>query len=202
MSVDVTPLQRLTPHQHTAPPVCSSLVDLGYGRVVAVDQSLAACGLAVICHDAEGLRVQAAITLHTEGHGRLDHETDLARCWELSVLVQRWLADTLDRPHRYHLVYEAVPSGGGRLMHTGSSLLAAAALRFGAGPLRVALPVPARAHKRFVCGDANAKKSVHHAALKSLATSLPIDGFGLVTNEAIRDSVSVGLTHLYRGARP
>jgi len=51
-------------------------------------------------------------------------------------------------------------------------------------------------HCKLVCGNANADKRAHHAALKLLFPH--IAGSELVTNEATRDALSVALATAQR----
>lgn len=175
--------------------------DFFHGCVMAFDQSLSATGVVVLVNDGvEGLRVLWAGTVRTkttEGLG--GHEENLERALDIrhrytEVLNNRWIKDM-------SVVHEMVPVGG-PLRSPESSLLAAVALRIAAEDLGCPLEpsVAPKRHRKAICGNANAKKPEAHRALTNLATLLPIGGYSLVTNEATRDALAIGLTHLLRGA--
>jgi hypothetical protein len=96
----------------------------------------------------------------------------------------------------WDVVYEAVPEGGS-IRSPESSLLGAMAVLMASrgfrGTTRLLEPVPAQSHKKYTCGNRNASKTEHHAALMKLAEILQVRGLEQLTNEAKRDSFSVGL---------
>lgn len=176
---------------------------------VAVDQSLSACGAVLIggarLPDGRAVfGVQQAWKMVTEApEGTKGFEASLRRATELAgrfsdFLVHAWLH--VEGP--LELVHEAPPpTGVARMRSPESSLLAALSFRIAGQNSTGVLfgdMVSAQAHKHFVCGNRNADKAEHHAALKQLAVDLGIEGFDLVKNEATRDALSVALLHFTR----
>jgi hypothetical protein len=58
--------------------------------------------------------------------------------------------------------------------------------------------VQPQSHRRVICGNPKASKKEEHEALATLVPALPIIGYSLVTNEATRDALCVGIAHLLR----
>ena len=177
--------------------------------VVAVDQSLSACGAVLLGgtrmpDGSAAFGIEQAWKIVTEAPvGTKGFEASLQRAVELSrrfkdFLVHAWLhVEGL-----LELVHEAPPpTGVARMRSPESSLLAALSFRI-AGEYSTGVlygdMVSAQAHKYFVCGNRNADKAEHHRALKQLAVDLGVEGFDLIKNEATRDAFSVGLLHFTR----
>ena len=177
--------------------------------VVAVDQSLSACG-AVLVGGSRGegghpsFVVEQAWKMAIETpEGTKGFEASLRRATALAgrfkdFLVHAWLhVDGL-----LELVHEAPPpTGVARMRSPESSLLAALAFRIAGENSTGVLfgdMVAAQAHKYFICGNRNADKAEHHTALKQLGVDLGIENFDLIKNEATRDALSIALLHFAR----
>lgn len=195
--------QRKAAKNRWQPPVQA---DLGVGRLIAIDPSLGACGLVVLSSHAEGeLLVRDAAVFKTRYDGGNSTADDLMRASELARLLGGWLIERRGvlLPEHFRIVHELPPEGGGSrgLHHIRSALLAAQVVCDVAWMLEypVLTPVAVRTHKRYVCGNANADKREHHAALSQIAREWAISGYTEhITNEAKRDSLSVGLYALAR----
>jgi hypothetical protein len=180
--------------------------------VVAVDQSLSGCAavllsagrieparpLCLIVHAS-----QKFATTPVEAGG---YEETLRRATELHGLFGNWMLQSvlmLVSGFGLEIVHEQPPIGGGRVVRPESSLLASMAVRLVADrhALPVARMVAPQSHKHFICGDRKADKKTHHAALKKVVADLGVRGMDIVTNEDLRDALSIGLLHLTREER-
>jgi hypothetical protein len=177
--------------------------------VIGVDQSLAACGAVLIggtrrVDSLPAFRVMQAWKIATEAPEHVKgFEASLRRAGELNTRFRGFLtASWLDVTGPLELVHETPPpTGVGRMRSPEASLLAALAIRIAAdvaSDLRLGDMVPAQSHKLFICGNRNATKAEHHAALKKVAADLGVENFDLVTNEATRDAASIALLHFTR----
>lgn len=166
------------------------------GQIIAWDQSLSACGMVALwctkpedgrtvlhINSAETFRMQTAIG---------GHEGNFQRTLALSDEIGRWMEDR-DFGGGWEVVHEAPPSGGGTMRHPESSILASVAVRQGTRRYKLNPMVSRQSHARFACGNGNATKKDHHAALMKLAEDLEIGNLHLITNEAKRDALSVAL---------
>jgi Holliday junction resolvasome RuvABC endonuclease subunit len=176
------------------------LADLPNGRFVAADPSLAAFGLVFIEIDGGEVAVREAqkiTTAQTEVGG---WESNFARADELYDIL--WgILDSWDDEWDFEsalFVHEAPPSGGGAMMRTESSILAGREFRRVAKDLTVLLDklVTPQSHKKLLCGNHIAKKIQHHKAIKELLPQ--IHDSRLITNEATRDALSIGLYAAHR----
>lgn len=176
--------------------------DLGYGTVLCFDQSLTATGCLILQFTyPESAPVVYSASQWRDKHDGKDVRTSLRRGTEV-FLQARDVMRMLPRPVDA-VVHESPPNpaavkGGGY-----SSLLAAQSLHCACAALGMEEPemIGAQPAKRLVCGNANAKKTEAHAALK--AHVLPwILNSQQVTNEATRDALMVGLLWLHRRADP
>jgi hypothetical protein len=172
--------------------------DLGYGTVMAFDQSLTATGLVVVRHifPESAPQVLVAQSWSAEDEGK-DVETSLRR----GVQVYKQAVDVMRSAQAWQVdafIHESPPNpkavkGGGY-----SSLLAAQAVRCAAEasgwPMVMLGAQPA---KKLVCGNANAPKQEAHKALKETVMPWVINS-GSVTNEATRDALMVALLWLAR----
>lgn len=177
----------------------AGLEGLPDGQVLAVDQSLSSSGLVFLSSLDGTIQVEWAVTYRTgdDGEGAGGHEANLRRALELERLFSNLLETVSGDPT---IVHEAPTTGGGKVMRPESSLMAAQALRSAAYRwyLAVAPMVRAQDHKRFTCGQANATKKDHHRALMIWAEGLGIANLSVITNEHLRDALSIALTHLGR----
>lgn len=175
---------------------------LGYGTVLCFDQSLTATGCLLLQHvyPASAPQVYSASQWQDKHDGK-DVLTSLKR--GVKVFEQaRAVIQGLGSPIPVDgIVHESPPNpaavkGGGY-----SSLLAAQALRCAvAAEGHEVEMLGAQPAKKLVCGNANAKKTEAHKALKE--TVLPwVVNSQQVTNEATRDALMVGLLWLYRRPR-
>jgi hypothetical protein len=178
---------------------------VGAGRaIVAVDQSLSGCAAVLLLagRDVNGLtlRVHKSSKFPTTPVAAGGYEETLQRAVELHGKLRSWLvSQAVFGGGGFEVVHEQPPIGGGRVVRPESSLLASLALRLaihGVGALqRMVAP---QTHKYFICGDRKATKAQHHAVLKDVAVDLGIEGMHLVTNEDLRDALSISLLHLTR----
>ena len=182
------------------PPTVS---DLQHGRVLAFDQSLAATGAVVLNHiGLGGPTIIAAKVISTPAttEEKSTRESDVHRALILRQRITEWLRTLLI--DGIVVVHEAVPEGP-YIHRIESSLLSALAVRIACEdygvPLASTPSIPARTHKKFACGNANASKSEHGNAIKKLGAEMPIGNFNLISNEATRDALSVALCALGRG---
>lgn len=174
--------------------------DLHHGHILAFDQSLSATGAVLLSHIGDEVRVLAARVVSTPAHPdvKSTRENDIRRALMLRHSLNEWVR-TLVRDPFMVVAYEAVPEGP-YIRHIESSLLSAMAVKLVCqdNDLRLAeqAAVPARTHKKFTSGNLNASKSEHGKAMKKLGAEMPIEDFGLVTNEATRDALSIALCAL------
>jgi hypothetical protein len=206
VSINVTRLEALrdkrkaAQHESWRPPMIEDFAaHAGTTRILAVDQSLSATGMVWLAVGKRQLTVYQAWTFRSEAGEDADgHEQNLQRAMNLGTQID----DVFREVYRNvtYVAHEGPPVGGGRILRPESSLLAALALRHAAARwgMPIASMVQPQAHKRVVCGNGNATKREEHAGLAQLATSLPIIGYSLVTNEATRDALCVGIAHLLR----
>ena len=170
------------------------LADLLPGRYLACDQSLKAAGLVLFQVGDQVPRIVDATALTTDETGVDGWEDVLQRTEQLQHRIRDWML-LQGYPFRepVYSVHEAPPVGGGSpFLKPELSLVTAYAFRQATeGSVRLPMVRP-QDHKRILCGDANASKTVAHSALKRLY--LPhIMGNGMITNAAHRDALSVAL---------
>lgn len=195
------------------------------GMYLACDQSYTASGLVELYVWPDRVEVMQAIRIATDEIPEVSGwESDYRRADDLQQQILRWM-----HKHRVMLpiswsssdgrswkppsglvayVHEAPPIGGGKFVHPEVSLLSGYAFRMAMRELThhnnwSMSPLPmirAQDHKNLICGNANADKRVHHAALKK--HFIPrIVGSEMITNEATRDALSIALTAAYRGSK-
>jgi hypothetical protein len=175
--------------------------DLGYGIVIAFDQTLSKT--AGMCVHREGPGVVVRGVRQFAGH--TDACGDEGSLQKGVTLYHRFIEFLMSMKGHHPdeqitVVHEAPPVGGGVVMRPESALLAAQALRIAADRLDipVAPMVSPQQHKKAICGNARADKPEAHAALARLAETLPILGYEQVTNADKRDALCIGLTYLAR----
>lgn len=178
-----------------------SLSDYRPGKVIAFDQSLGACAVVALwCTHPEGrppvLHVNAAETFRTESTAK-GHEGNFQRTMDLTTQIGQWMS-ARNFAGDWQIVHEAPPSGGGTIRHPESSILASVAVRYATHGYTLRPMVNRQAHAKLICGDGNADKKTHHAALKRLMTEYPITNADKITNEGKRDALSLGLCCLAR----
>lgn len=174
--------------------------------VLAVDQSISGCAAVLLAAHRQpsgpSLSVMVAQKFATTPVEAGGYEETLQRAQELYGRLAAWITQQVVPRIRtdVEVVHEQPPVGGGRVIRPESSLLAALALRIVAETFAfpVQRMVAPQTHKGFICGNRSADKREHHAALKRVAADLRVSGMELVTNEDLRDALSIGLTHLAR----
>lgn len=177
--------------------------DFRPGGVIAIDQSLSACG-AVALHMEQSLMVLdvAVFRIPAPVDGRGGRELDMRRALLLREQVSPWLARMIRTMQMEGVVHEAIPEGN-FIKHPEASLLSAMAVNVAAQDhgISVLTPIHKYTHSNFTCGNSKATKKEHGAALMKLAEELNIFNRQLITNEALRDALSIGLTQLWSGHR-
>jgi hypothetical protein len=178
--------------------------DLGFGIVIAFDQTLSATAGMCVHRKGDGLVVRGVKMMAGVAADRneLGNEGNLQK----GVTLYHRFIEFLMSMKGHHpdeqitVVHEAPSVGGGTIRHPESSLLAAQALRIAADrlDLPVAPMVTSSAHKKAVCGDARADKAKAHRSLALLAEAWPIEGYHRVSNGDKRDALCIGITHLMR----
>jgi hypothetical protein len=178
--------------------------DLGYGVVIAFDQTLSATAGMCVHRENDGLAVRG-VRMMGGTSSSLDDLGNEANLQKGVTLHHRFIEFLMGmRGHhpgeQITVVHEAPPVGGGTIRRPESSLLAAQALRIAADRLDipVAPMVTSNAHKKTVCGDGRADKAEAHRALALLAEALPIRGYAKVSNSDKRDALCIAITHLMR----
>lgn len=177
-----------------------TLNDLGYGSALCFDQSLSATGVMVVVRDNNGIAVYQPDQWKKTHEGKqvvdwLVQGVDIFNRARPLIRATRDLVDAC--------VHESPPNPAAvKKGNSVSSLLAAQALRCAAAAEGVEFEMlGAQSGKRLVCGNANASKAEAHAALK--AHVLPwVENSQTITNEAMRDTLMVGLVWLHRRADP
>lgn len=174
---------------------------LGYGTGLCLDQSLTATGMVIIQHvfpaSAPTVIRSAKWSTEHEGKGVL---TALRR----GIDVYRMMKATLrDLPVPIDWVAHESPPNPSAMKNTDtSSLQASQALWCAMDELGLGEPemIGSQPGKKLVCGNGNAKKPEAHKALKE--DVLPwIVNSQVITNEAHRDALMVGLVKLARTPR-
>lgn len=114
----------------------------------------------------------------------------------LDALIDMWMEEGVGDDVMG--VHEAPPAGGGSLIRTESSILTGYAFRsvMQEYEIPIEVTVTPQSHKKLLCGNHIAKKPVHHEAIKDLLPKI-VNG-ALITNEAHRDALSVGLYAAWR----
>lgn len=200
--VDLSALQALkdkpAKKPRTAPWEPLDLQTLHTGTYFACDPSLGATGVVlfeVFSFDRWAVHMaQKFVGGRTEGweetlqstaylHQQLDH-------W-----VQTWIRSS--DWGAVHAVHESPPTGGGKFLKPELSLLSGYAWRVATNGYPRLPMVRRQDHCKLICGNANADKAVHHAALKKFFPD--IVGSELVTNEALRDALSIAIFAAHRG---
>ena len=169
--------------------------------VIACDPSLTALGLVWIHIEDSTVAIAGAERLSTVPTGdRVGWEDTFYRAELMEALIDAlidlWTEQEI--PDNVLGVHEAPPSGGGAMMRTESSILTGYAFRqvMNSYNIEIDKTVTPQSHKKLLCGNHIAKKTEHHEAIKTL---LPhILGNAVITNEAMRDALSIGLYAAHR----
>lgn len=175
------------------------LATLHPGTFLAVDQSISAFGLVLFEVTPE---YRCAVHLAQQfseppyvGHEGLLQNVDRLED-RLAEYVAKWMPSS--SWGRVRAVHEMTPVNKGRMARPEVSLLTAYAFRRATKQFELLPSVGRQTHSKLICGEANADKKVHHAALKEL-----FDGIRgadeLITNGATRDALSVALAAAHRG---
>lgn len=198
MSLDFSSLKDL-PAAPTSkewqPPVAT---DLGEGMVLALDQSLTATGLIWVVSSGTGCEVLVADQWKGR-EGDKSIATSLLRGTDIYVRAVEVF--TKAKEMGFEVVHESPPNPAAVKGMGISSLLAAQSLHNAAKQVGIEITsIGAQPAKKFCCGNTKADKAEAHAALKTHI--LPwVAGADLITNEAKRDALMVGLLHLARKKR-
>jgi hypothetical protein len=176
---------------------------LGFGTVLCFDQSLTATGALILRHTpSEGVVVLRSEKWSTDWEGKeviisLRRGIDVYRHTKRTIEDARRIGAPFDSVAHESPPNPAAVKGGGY-----ASLLAAQALWCACEEMGIGEPemLGAQPAKKIICGNGNAKKAEAHKALRN--TVLPwVGNSNLVTNEAQRDALMVGLLWLYRRPR-
>jgi hypothetical protein len=171
------------------------------GKVLAFDQSLRGCSVVAMSaktgtysghHTLNVFAVKTFKTNEVEADG---HEGTLQQYVALEMKIAQWMTQQ-NFSTDWQVVHETPPVGGGLMARPESSLLAAAAVRTATRGYCLRPMIGRQKHAKLICGNGNAKKTEHHAALKQSAIDLNISGFEKVTNEGLRDACSIALAFL------
>lgn len=178
------------------------MTSFGLGRVIALDPSLRATGAVALTSTSSQLIVDYPKVFTTPTDiPEVGHEGNMVRAQMIAEQFRIWLqyrSFIFMAEQPWIVVVEAPPVAVGTIRRPESSLLACLALRLVAteNNLTIAPMVSAQEH-HWVCGGVHNDKVKAHAELKSWAPHL-VTGFNTITNEALRDALGVGLTHLKR----
>lgn len=185
------------------------LATLQPGTYLAADPSLTAFGLVLFEVASEQRYTVHMATAFRTVQVASGHEDTLLRTELLQAQLEGWLGRWLvghDWGHLY-AVHESPPIGQLRHSKFEISLLTGYAFRaaltavlVGRSELSLLPMVRRQDHARLICGDPNADKKLHHAALKE-----HFDAIGgadeWITNEATRDALACALYAAKRGPR-
>jgi hypothetical protein len=175
------------------------LEELPNCRYLAADPSLSAFGLVFIeVHEGQ-VYVQEAeklSTVQTEAGG---WESNFRRAEELyqllNAIINRWIGDW---GTGLFAVHEAPPAGGGMVQRPESSILGGREFRRVCTEFLLPIDklVTPQSHKKLICGNHIASKKQHHDAVRELLPK--IHDSRLISNEALRDTLSVALYAAHR----
>ena len=168
-------------------------------RYIACDPSLSATGLvAMEVHDGE-VYVFGAVKIGTEKTDKVGWEDTFLRSQQLKEKMRPIIGELAELYGNTFIqgVNEAPPVGNG-MMRTESSILAGYVFREVCAEQGIdsAALVTAHAHKALLCGNGKASKKEHGEAVKRLLPDI-FDG-KLISNEALRDALSIGLYAAHR----
>lgn len=180
------------------------LSSLRTGTYLAADPSLTAFGLVLFEVDAEhrcAVHMTAKFTTEAPLPGDPQgHEDTLRRARQIYNALNAWLGEWV-WPHDWgnvKAVHEAPPMGNLKHSKFEYSLITGFAFRQAVFPTELLPMVRRQDHARLICGNPDATKPFHHAALKDLFDEIR-GADELVTNEAHRDALSVALAAAKRG---
>jgi hypothetical protein len=172
------------------------------GRVIGIDQSLAACGVVALVCDEYGPMVVEAVVLKTASVA-VGSEDSLQRAVALGAML-RVLLGGYSRAE-WAVAHEAPPLGGrgvsDRLgtLRPESSWLSALALRMtlqeSGHELRPM--VDGIRWKKIVSGNGHSKKAAAHKLMATWAPQV-VGNMDKITNEPKRDALAVALATLWR----
>lgn len=172
--------------------------DLGYGTALCFDQSLTATGCLLLSRVYPGGLVVRSASQWKDPYEGKEVSTSLKRGVAVFDQARAVIRATTDvyRPDAF--VHESPPNPSAVKGMGISSLLAAQALHCAADAEGVEFEmIGSQPAKKFICGNANAKKVEAHAALKAHVLPWVVNS-QQVTNEATRDALMVGLLWLAR----
>lgn len=174
-----------------------SLPDCSY---LACDPSLTALGLVWLDVEDGEVAIRGAEKLSTAPTERKGWEDTFYRVQLMEALIAALMDHWSDVAKGVNFigVHESPPAGGGSLMRTESSILTGYAFRSVMNEYNIDIDqsVTPQSHKKLISGNHIATKKFHHDAVKLL---LPrIQDSSLITNEATRDALSIGLYAAWR----
>lgn len=128
----------------------------------------------------------------------------MTRAVSINQQFRDWLKDPLFHDEtswpqpQWIVVLEAPPINTGKIKYPESSLLACLALRLVAEDAGVCIaPMISAQEHHYMCSGIRNDKTQSHKVLKEWAPDV-ITNFDLITNEALRDALCVGLAFLKR----
>lgn len=162
---------------------------LGFGKVLAFDQSFKATGWASITNTPAGLRVLDAGNFATDETSHKSLEQDFRRARQLSHLVRPVMMDHL---HPDSTLAHEMPVTVGKFI-TNSSRFSALAIWMVADDLgHTPVQVSRISWAKCVAGlDKKATKAQVHKAMSAWASGTP--GYEMLTNEARRDAFGIAV---------
>lgn len=174
-----------------SPPQAADFRD---GSVIGVDQSLANCGIVQLAVHNGRLGIMHAEMLRTVAvHD--GPEDSLLRFEQIRRQLNECFA-VLASPSSVCHETPPIIRRGVPMQRPEASWLAAAAVRAAAGDTgRKVVMLGAQHHKKVTSGNGNAKKPEHHRAMMGWLAGLDVVGLERVTNEDLRDALSIALTY-------
>jgi hypothetical protein len=175
------------------------LTTLQPGTYLACDQSIKACGVVLFEVMPERDRWAVHMAQKIVGGESANPAEALESAVRLHALIYSYVAQWVSGTDWGHVraVHEHPPVGGGSIRHPESSYLGSLAFRLATAHIPLLPMVRKQDHALLICGNRYADKREHHAQLKLLFDR--IDGSELVTNEAMRDALSIALFAAKRG---
>jgi hypothetical protein len=174
--------------------------DLAFENVLAIDPSLSATGVVALAHDpVTGLSVKAAYKqAGMIPEGATGWDKNFGQAEDLYDHFEDLYGPLSTRfPEPWRIAIEQPPMVSQRAPES-SILVGAMARRVALNTGRQPIMVDPRHHKKVTVGDARLSKVDHHKLLMPWAKTLDITHLTLISNEALRDALSVALTALAR----
>jgi len=174
------------------------------GTWLAADPSISAFGMVLFNIRNGQVEILEATTLKTDPTPAGGWASNFSRGLRIEDQVFNVLEEWCDAYSIYSLataVHEAPPAGGGTIMRPESTILGGFAFQSACSDLHIQMDdlVTPQAHKSLLCGNHIAKKQEHHNAIRNLLPQ--IFESRLITNEATRDALSIGLYAAHRSGQ-